>query len=161
MARGKYKPTARKCRCCGALSEAGTRRIKIGLCYECRRSRHESKEKTVSRVHKIRLMIVLSIFSFMLLTSAGYAVYFKYLVLPYGGRGYSRLLEFKGMEVAVPAVALMLLSVGTLSGVVVNHYRCSCKQLFREIMKISLWVGFILYFVSIFFGKELRYSLFD
>jgi hypothetical protein len=48
MARGKFKPIARKCRCCGALSEAGTRRIKIGLCYECRKSRHESKEKTVS-----------------------------------------------------------------------------------------------------------------
>lgn len=28
MARGKFKLMARKCRCCGALSEAGTRRIK-------------------------------------------------------------------------------------------------------------------------------------
>ena len=45
----------------------------------------------------------------MFLTLVGYAVCFKYLVLPYGTRGYSRLLEFKGLEVAVPAVALILL----------------------------------------------------
>lgn len=67
-----------------------------------------------------------------------------------GGRIY--LLENKSVPI---------FSVGTLSGAVVHHYRSSCKQLFRDVMKVSLWAGFILYFVSIFFGKELRYRLFD
>ena len=67
-----------------------------------------------------------------------------------GGRIY--LLENKSVPI---------FSVGTLSGAVVNHYRSSCKQLFSDVMKVSLWAGFILYFVSIFFGKELRYRLFD
>ncbi|WP_155000912.1 hypothetical protein [Pseudomonas silesiensis] len=102
-------------------------------------------------------MIVLSIFSFMLLTSAGYAVYFKYLVLPYGGRGYSRLLEFKGLEVTVPALSLILLSVGMLSVVAVNH--CSNEKIYKKIMKISLVAGLFLYSIIIFFGTDLRYRL--
>jgi hypothetical protein len=161
MARGKFKSIARKCRCCGALNEAGTRGIKIGVCYGCRKSRHQSKEKTVSRVHKNRLTIVLGFISFMFLAIASYAIWCEYLVLPYGNRFHSKLLEFKGFGVVVPSLSLILLSVGTLSGAVVNHYRSSCKQLFRDVMKVSLWAGFILYFVSIFFGKELRYRLFD
>ncbi|WP_130905820.1 MULTISPECIES: hypothetical protein [unclassified Pseudomonas] len=161
MARGKFKSIARKCRCCGALNEERTRGIKIGLCYGCRKSRHESKKETVSRVHKNRLTIVLGLISFIFLSFAGYAIWFEYLVLPYGNRFHSELLEFKGLDVAVPALSLILLSVGTICGAVVNHYRSSCKQLFRDVMKVSLWAGFILYFVSIFFGKELRYRLFD
>ena len=72
-------------------------------------------------------------------------------------RGRIYLLENK----SVPIFSVPIFSVGTLSGAVVHHYRSSCKQLFRDVMKVSLWAGFILYFVSIFFGKELRYRLFD
>ena len=154
MACGKVKPIAKKCRYCGAINEAGPRRIKSGLCYGCRKSKHEPRGITVSKGAKVRLAVILSVISFVFLTLAGYAIYFKHLVLPYGSRVRSRLLEFNGLGVTLPAVALILLSVGTLSSVAVNNYRYSYKQLFKKIMKVCLWAGFILYFVSIFFGTR-------
>jgi hypothetical protein len=90
---------------------------------------------------------------------AGYAVYFKYLVLPYGSRGQSRLLEFKGLEVFVPALALILLSVGMLSVVAVNH--CSNEKVYKKIMKVSLCAGLFLYSIIIFVGNELHYKFFN
>jgi len=115
---------------------------------------HEPKGIAVSKGAKVRLAVLLSVISFIFLTLAGYAFYFKYLVLPYGSRVRSKLLEFNGLGATLQAVALILLSVGTLSSVAVNNYRCSYKQLFKKIMKVSLWAGFILYFVSIFFGTR-------
>lgn len=113
----------------------------------------------MSRAQKIRLTVVLSVISFAFLTMAGYAIYFKYLVLPYGGRGQSRLLEFKGLGVIVPALALILLSVCTLSVVAINH--CSNVRGYKKIMEISLYTGLFLYSIIIFFEEEWRYKLFN
>jgi len=159
MARGKVKPIARKCRCCGAINEANSRGIKSGLCYGCRKSRHERAGETVSRAQKLRLTVVLSVISFFFLILAGYAIYFEYLVLPYGGRGQSRLLEFKGFGVAVPALSLILLSVGTLSIIAVKN--CSNGKVYEKIMNISLCAGLFLYSIIIFFGSEFHYRLFN
>jgi hypothetical protein len=63
MARGKVKPVARKCRCCGAINEENSRGIKGGLCYRCRKSRHERVGAIVSRAQKFRLTVVLSVIS--------------------------------------------------------------------------------------------------
>ncbi|WP_419711900.1 hypothetical protein [Pseudomonas sp. NFX224] len=121
MAHGKIQPIARKCRNCGTVNEAGQRGIKSGYCYGCRKLRHESKKIIVSKTHKIRLVVLLSVISLVFLTLAGYSIYFKCIVLPYGSRGRSSFLEFKGFEVAVPALSLILLSVGTLSTIAVNN----------------------------------------
>lgn len=59
MARGKVKPIARKCGCCGAINEAGPRRTKSGLCYGCRKSRHEPRGITVSKGARVRLAVAI------------------------------------------------------------------------------------------------------
>ena len=153
------QPIARKCRNCGAVNETGQRGVKSGHCYECRKSRHELKEIIVSKTHKIRLAVLLSVISLIFLTLAGYSIYFLYIVLPYGSRGQSRLLEFKGFGVALPALSLILLSVGMLSIIAVNN--CSNGKVYVKIMIISLCAGLFLYSIIIFFGNDFCYRLFN
>lgn len=159
MARGKVKPVARKCRCCGAINEENSRGIKGGLCYRCRKSRHERVGAIVSRAQKFRLTVVLSVISVFFLTLAGYAIYFKHIVLPYGSRVRSSLLEFDGLGVILPALSLILLSVGTLSIIAVNN--CSNGKVYEKVMNISLCAGLFLYSIIIFFGSEFHYRLFN
>lgn len=113
----------------------------------------------MSRVQKFRLTVVLSVISVFFLTLAGYAIYFKYLVLPYGSRVRSRLLEFDGLGVTSPALSLVLLSVGTLSIIAVNN--CSNGKVYEKIMNVSLCAGLFLYSIIIFFGSEFHYRLFN
>lgn len=152
MARAKVKPIAKKCKNCSVTNEVNMARIKVGLCYTCRRSLHDAAGVNMLKQAPVRMKVLLSVISLCCLLLAGYAIYYSHIVLPYGGgRTRSRLLEFNGFGVAVPALALIMFAVGLLAVVAANFDRCSNKKAYGRIIRRSLCLGLFLYWISIFF----------
>lgn len=80
-----------------------------------------------------------------------YAIYYKSIVLPYGGcRSRSLLLEFKGLEIIVPVLALLMFTVGLLAALVVVH-RGSNENSHERFIRNCFVLGVFFYWISNFF----------
>lgn len=158
MARGKVKLIAKKCKNCSATNKINMARIKSGLCYICRKSMHDARGVRMLKQAPVRLKVALSFISLCCLLLAGYSIYYNHIILPYGGgRGRSRLLEFDGFGVAIPALALTMFAVGLLAVVAANLYPHSNEKAYERIIRRSLCAGLFLYWVSIFFADDINY----
>jgi cytochrome c oxidase assembly factor CtaG len=157
MVRGKVKLIAKKCKHCSVTNEVSTARIKGGLCYTCRKSMHDAVGMNMLKQAPVRLKVLLSVISLCCLLLAGYAIYYSHIVLPYGGgRVRSRVLEFNGFGVAVPALALIMFAIGLLAVVAANFDRYSNEKAYERVIRRSLCLGLFLYWVSIFFADKYR-----
>lgn len=158
MPRGKVMLVAKKCKNCSMTNEGGVARIKSGLCYKCRKSMHDAS--TLNKLMKApaRLKVVLIAISTCCFLLAAYSIYNNHLVLPYGGgRGKSRLLKFNGLDIVVPALALIMFAVGLLAVAASIHYRFSNEKVCVSIIGYSLCAGLFLYWISIFFADDINY----
>lgn len=156
MVRGKVKLIAKKCKYCSVTNEVSMARIKGGLCYTCRKSMHDARGVNLLKQAPVRVKVLLSVISLCCLLLAGYAIYYSHIVLPYGGRGRSRVLEFNGFGVAVPALALIMFAVGLLAVVVANFDRYSNEKAYERVIRRSLCLGVFLYLISIFFADKYK-----
>lgn len=157
MASGELKPIAKKCKNCSVTSEVNMARFKRGLCYACRKSMHDAVGINLLKQAPVRVKVLLSVISLCCLMLAGYAIYYSHIVLPYGGgRTRSRVLEFNGFGVAVPALALIMFAVGLLVVVAANFDRCPNEKAYERIIRRSLCFGLFLYWISIFFADKYR-----
>jgi hypothetical protein len=157
MVRGKVKLIAKKCKHCSVTNEVEMARIKNGLCYACRKSLHDAIRVNMLKQAPVRVKVLLSVISLCCLLLAGYAIYYSHIVLPYGGgRVRSRVLEFNGFGVAVPALALIMFAIGLLAVVVANFDRYSNEKAYERVIRRSLCLGLFLYWVSIFFADKYR-----
>lgn len=103
--------------------------------------------------HPVRFKIFLSVSSLCCFMLAAYAIYYKSIVLPYGGRrSRSLLLEFKGLGVTVPVLALLVFAFGLLAALVFVH-RGSDEKSHERFIRNCLLSGVFFYWISIFFGS--------
>lgn len=152
MARGQVESTSKKCKNCGVIKEVVDAKFNKGICYACRRSLHAGGYDG-QKQHPVRFKIFLSVSSLCCFMLAAYAIYYKSIVLPYGGRrSRSLLLEFNGLGITVPVLALIMFAVGLLAALVVVH-RGSNEKSHERFIRNCLVSGVFLYWISIFFGS--------
>lgn len=152
MVRGRVEPISRKCKNCGVIKEVVEARFNKGVCYACRRSLHAGGHGG-QKQYPVRLKIFLSVSSLCCFMLVAYAVYYQSIVLPYGGRRTrSRLLEFKGLGITVPTLALLLFAFGLLAALIVVH-RGSNEKSHERFIRNCLVSGVLFYWISIFFGS--------
>ena len=152
MARGQIESTSKKCKNCGVIKEIVEAKFNKGICYACRRSLHAGGHGA-QKQHPVRLKIFLGVSSLCCFILVTYAIYHQYIVLPYGGRrARSRLLEFKGPGITVPALALLMFAVGLLAALIVVH-RGSNEKSHERFIRNCLVLGVFFYWISIFFGS--------
>lgn len=145
------KPRVNQCKSCGAVS-SNLLRIKSGRCYACRKRMHGDN---IPNEVPFRLRVVLGIIVVLFMVISARSIYFQHVVLPYsGGRSRSMLLEFTGIGIVVPILALVMYSIGLLA-LIVDHYdRRPNERAYEKIIKYSLCAGVILYWISIFFWSS-------
>lgn len=152
MARGQVEPTSKKCKNCGVIKEVIEAKFNKGICYTCRKSLHAGGQGG-QKQHPVRLKVFLSVSFLCCFMLAAYAIYNGSIVLPYGGRrSRSLLLEFKGLGIAVPVLALLMFAAGLLAALVVV-YRGSNEKSHERFIRNCFVLGVFFYWISIFFGS--------
>lgn len=149
------KHKVKKCKSCGELDKDNFLLIQNGRCISCRVKLYEKANFNILTEAPFRLMVTLSTIILFFTGVSVYAFYHKRIVLPYGGsRRGGLLIEFVGSEIAMPVLALSMLSIGLLTIIASNHLPYFEEKSYKRIMQISLWTGLFIYIFSFFLGRE-------